>query len=322
MADSRIAIAAAALAALGSFWPAAGESRPGETLRLAIGVAEGGPANRALGDALAAEYARELPHHGFTLLERSYGAVETLEALQRNETDFGISAADVSYLAYAGRLDGYSGRFDGLRGVAVLDLAPLHLMVRPHASIRTVGDLRGRSVNLGPPGSATRYISEILLRAYDIDPAGITAEGLSFSAAGAKLAAGQLDATFATVADPAEFVRSATDAGARLLPIVGPEVERLRNAYRFLQLAQVPGGIYQGHASSILTIGIEKVLLCRRDLPERVVYDFTNRLFRVLPAVAASLDGTRFSALEHGPATPIPLHPGAARYYRERELFR
>jgi TRAP transporter TAXI family solute receptor len=318
-----MAIPAAALAAIGaSLWPAAGQSAPAGALRLAIGVAEGGPSNRALGDALVAEYARELPQHGLTLVEKSYGAVQTLEALERNETDFGITAADVSYLAYAGRLDGYPGRFDGLRGVAVLDLAPLHLMIRPNASIRTVGDLRGRSVNIGPPGSATRFISEIVLRAFELDSTNVATDGLSFSAAGARLAAGQLDAMFATVADPAEFVRSATRAGARLVPILGPEVDRLRNVYRFLQLAQVPGGIYPGHESSILTIGVEKVLVCRRDLPERVVYDFTNRLFRVLPAVAASLDDTRFSALEHGPATPIPLHPGAARYYRERELFR
>jgi uncharacterized protein len=317
-----MAIPAAAIAAIGSFCLAVGASQQGTALRLTIGVAEGGPANRVLGDALAREYARELPQHGFTLLESTYGAVETLEALKRGETDFGVTAADVSYLAYAGRLEGYPGRFDNLRGVAVLDLAPLHLMVRAQASIRTVADLRGRSVNIGPPGSETRFISEIMLRAFELDRTSVSAEGLSFSAASAKLAAGKLDAMFATVADPAEFVTSAARSGARLLPIVGPEVERLRNAYRFLQLAQVPGGVYQGHDSAVLTIGVEKVLLCRRDLPERVVYDFTNRLFRVLPAVAASLGGTRFSALEHAPATPIPLHAGAARYYRERELFR
>ena len=62
-------------------------------------------------------------------------------------------------------------------------------------------------------------------------------------------------------------------------------------------------------------------MMSRADLADSVVYDFTKRLFNVLPQVASSLGRGRFSALEHAPATSVPLHPGAARYYRERELF-
>jgi TRAP-type uncharacterized transport system substrate-binding protein len=64
------------------------------------------------------------------------------------------------------------------------------------------------------------------------------------------------------------------------------------------------------------------LIVCRRDLDEQVVNDLTEQLFAVFPRLARIEATLRFLNLEEAPATPIPLHPGAARYYRERELSR
>jgi TRAP transporter TAXI family solute receptor len=145
---------------------------------------------------------------------------------------------------------------------------------------------------------------------------------MPFAQALSALLDGDLDAMFVTVTDPADIIAQATAAGARMLPIEGPPVKDLRREYPFLQLTLTPGGLYMGHPEPIRTIGVEKVLLCRSGLSERMVYDLTARLFQVLQRVATSLGPGRFTALEYAPATPVPLHAGAARYYRERELSR
>jgi len=71
----------------------------------------------------------------------------------------------------------------------------------------------------------------------------------------------------------------------------------------------------------IHTIGVDSLLICRKDLDESIVYDLTKHFFEALPALSSSLDALRFMDLDESPATPIPLHDGAARYYRERELL-
>ena len=66
-------------------------------------------------------YSGSDPDIQLQLLDSPNGSIETIDALQRGETDFGIAAADVSYLAFAGKLENRPGRVDQLRGIAVLD---------------------------------------------------------------------------------------------------------------------------------------------------------------------------------------------------------
>jgi hypothetical protein len=291
-----------------------------QLIRLTTGAAVGSPANRALGEALVRDYELTSSDTRFELIQGAQGAVDTLQDVQSGSTDCGMSLADVSYFAFAGRIGGGSERFDRLRGVAVLDMAPVHLLVRADAGVRQVTDLRGRPVALGPDGSETQLIARQLLEAFGIANT-ITPHVLPFQAAADRLRAGELHAMFFTVSAPATLVENAIGAGVRLLPLHGGAIPPLLEQYRFLQLTQIPGGLYSGHAEATRTVGVDKVVLCRADLPDSLVYDFTRRLFNVLPQIASSLGRGRFSALEHAPATSVPLHPGAARYYRERELF-
>ena len=70
------------------------------------------------------------------------------------------------------------------------------------------------------------------------------------------------------------------------------------------------------------TLGSEWPLVCRSDLSEDLVYELTREFFAQLPAMARQHREAALIDPEQAPATPIPLHPGAARYYREREILR
>jgi TRAP transporter TAXI family solute receptor len=84
----------------------------------------------------------------------------------------------------------------------------------------------------------------------------------------------------------------------------------------------IPGGTYPNHDRQIPTVGIDSVLVCRADLPEELVYQLTRALFDSLPTLSAARTWLQEMDVGQAAATPIPLHDGARRYYRERELTR
>ncbi|MGH9162394.1 MAG: TAXI family TRAP transporter solute-binding subunit [Vicinamibacteraceae bacterium] len=289
------------------------------TIRLTTGW-PGGFFN-PLGRALVSIYSKAMPDLAFQVVP-SGGAINNLELLQRGEADLGVAFADVAYLAFVGRLDKRSIPFDHLRAVAVLQPTAVHVLVRPSLHITSIHHLRGRRVALGPSGSGTAATAVVLLEAFRLSPADVHGQHLPFMDAANQVSAGQLDAAFVSAGYPVESVQRATRAGADLLEVSGPVVERLRANYPFLRAVLIPSGTYPSLRRAVHTVGIHTVLACSADLDEMVVYRLTKTFFAALPELAVRVGALRRVDLARAPATPIPLHSGAARYYRERELFR
>jgi len=311
------AVVAAALVAAGI--SACRQPEPQRPLRRTLRLTTGTPGARfyPLGQALARVYAASLPDTDIVTLD-SAGSIANVDGLERGSADIGLSYADVAYMAYAGHLDPARKQASGLRAIAVLELAPVHLVVRAGSAIARAADLRGKRVAVGPTGSGSALTARIVLDALGIGEAGVRVESLKYNDAAARLLAGTIDALFVTGSDPVESVRATTIAGARILPLAGSEIEKLRHDYAFFRPTVIRGGTYPGHPQPVATIGVDNVLLCRRDLDEATVHDLTRQLFLHLAStpLLISMD------LEQAPATPIPLHEGAIRYYRERELSR
>ena len=318
------ALAWAAAVVLIGTWPLAScrtpapvRSRP--LVRLTSGTPGGG--FFPIGDGLARAYATSLPFVDVRLQE-SAGSVSNVEAIERGEADMGLAFADVAYMAFTGRLDGQPARFEQLRGMAVLELTPVHLVVRADSGIRTVADLRGRRVGVGPPGSGTGLTAKLVLKAFGIESTSVRMESLRYNDAAMRLRDGGLDGMFIDGSYPLESVRNATSLGGQLLSLGGAAIDQLRRDYPFLRRTVIPGGTYPGQPAPIHTIGVETLLVCRRTLDESLVHDLTRSFFDILPLLSAQQDSLRMMDLDQAPATPIPLHEGAARYYRELELVK
>jgi TRAP transporter TAXI family solute receptor len=255
-------------------------------------------------------------------VQESPGSVRNLHALHGGTADIGFAFADVAYMAYVGRLAEDPTPFDRLRGIAVLQVTPLHVLVRSGLTVTSIRDLRGHRVGMGPPGSGTALTSELLMRAFGIQSHEIRAETLSSNEAAVRLAAGTLDAAFVNADYPSASVEMATGAGARLLAVDGPDVARLRSDYPFLRFTFIPGATYPSQGFAIPTIGFDSLLICRADLDEELVYRLTKAFFELLPLLSTERVSLQHMDANRAPATPVPLHRGAARYYRERELTR
>lgn len=246
----------------------------------------------------------------------SAGAVANINAIQRGEAELAFTFADVAYMAFSGQLSRHSPPFTQLRGIAVLQVTPIALVARPGLSIRDPGALRGLRVGVGPEGSGTAVTASLILQAFGLAE-DVRVETIGFQEAAERLLSGRLDAMFDNAINRSASLKRATDGGARFVPIEGPAADRVRRDYPFLTATLLSRELY---GNSVHTIGVNGLLICRSNLDEGLVYELTKQLFLSLTLLGRG--ALRFMDVEQAPATSVPLHPGAARYYRERALSR
>lgn len=270
---------------------------------------------------LTEEYRRAMPDLDIQPVQAAFSS-EGLSQIQAGTLDLSVVLADDAYRAYFG--EGATPRSDSaVRAISLLQPLPTYLLARAGSGIRSVSDLEGKTVAVGPEGSSVWKLGTLVLKAFDVEQVNIKAIGSREVAVH-----GLQDGTFDAIMLPGYVYPEAfTEAllrerGAYLLPIEGPPVERLRRESPFVRVVMIPRDIYPGQEQIIPTVGIDMLIVCRRDLDEPLAYRLAEQLFNVFPRLARVEATMRFLNLEEAPATPIPLHPGAARYFRERELSR
>jgi TRAP transporter TAXI family solute receptor len=256
-----------------------------------------------------------VPHLGVEIATEGGSSINSLIDLHQEKTDISGALADVAYLAYNGQLEEIPKPFSQLRGMAVTGLNTIHLFAGRGVKVETLRDLKGLRISLGAPGSSVALITPRMLQAHGIQPRDIHAVRTPNSELVDLLGRGQIDVAVSAFTVPSNQVVAAMQAGARLVDIEGPAIEELRTQYPYLKGTLIPAGTYPNQTKPIRTIGVDVVLVCRADLDEEVVYDLLDAYFATRPAMTPP-------NLERAPATPIPLHAGAARYYRQRELSR
>jgi uncharacterized protein len=290
--------------------------------RLTVRFSTGFPTGnfRPFSEALVKGYARLVPDIHVESIDTP-GSVRNLEAMQDGTIDIGLAQAGIAYMAYNGRLRENSKPLRAIRGIAVLNSSAVHLLVGPDSKVRSMDDLRGGRVGVGPEGSGAGVTSRTVLRGY-FPPGQVHEVGTTVPRTMSMLLENSLDAAFTISSVPNDEAMSLTKAGARLLHIRGPAADEVRTVYPFFRSEIVPARSYPGQNEPVQTLSVDVVLLARAGLDAIVVRRLTEGLFRMLPQLTAELPFLKGMMPERAPATPVPLHPGAALYYRERELRR
>ena len=241
--------------------------------------------------------------------------------LENGEIELAMIQTDLAYVAYTQGLGASPQPMRKLRGVAVLYTTPLHLLVTDSSHISSVQDLRGKRVFAGAAGSPTEFTANMSLQGLGLSLRDMQIQRLPDAELARSLRAGELDAVFYRGNDPYPAIQEMMQVpGVKFVSMSRNEIETIRAYHPFLQSTSIPAGMYGNHAE-IETVGGDMLLACRADLPDELVYWVTRTLFESLPELASSLPSLRRLDPEHVQASPVPLHPGAARFYRERELF-
>jgi TRAP transporter TAXI family solute receptor len=315
---TRAAVVVACLVA----WSATGcrNARPAGQVPASRPVLRVADAFAPLSKPLIEEYRHALPN--IDIQERQVASVQVLEQIDNGTIDFGVALANDAYRAYWGANAPGSNSTSKVRGVSLLQPLPMYLLVRAGSGIHRVADLRGRVVAVGARNTSSWTLATLVLKAFNIEP--VTIRELSTrDEAATGLKNGTLDAiVLPGYVYPDDVTYAVIRDGAYLIPIDGPPIEQLRRELPFIRVVMIPRDIYPGQDRIIPTVGIDMLIVCRSELDERLVYQLTEQLFNVFPRLAHVEAMLRFLNMDEAPATPIPLHPGAARYFRERELSR
>lgn len=271
---------------------------------------------------LTEEYRRTLPDVAITQVQSGFSS-EGLSQIQAGTLDLGVVLADDAYRAYFGPEPGRDKPDSAVRAISLLQPLPTYLLARTGSGIQTVADLKGKTVAVGPEGSSVWKLGTLVLKAFRVSPVNVKAIGSREAAVN-----GLRDGTYDAIMLPGYVYPEAftetllREGGAYLLPIDGPAVDQMRRESPFVRVVMIPRDIYPAQNKIVPTVGIDLMIVCRRDLDDALVYRLTRELFDVFPRLARVEATMRFLNLEDAPATPIPLHAGAARYFRERELSR
>jgi len=274
---------------------------------LSLGTAGTGGIYYPLGGALASQMSLVDSVRQYTA-EVSGGSVENVSRLQSGQIDLAFAVGNTVYEAYNGGQD-YATPVSGLRILAPLYPNVTHIVVSQQSGARSVSDLRGGTVSVGPAGSGTEQMSRQILEAYGLTYDDVDVRYLSFSESATALKDGAIDAALISVGYPAAAVLEATTtAGARLLPMEPEALAALREAYPYYIPGTIPAGAYPGVEEEITTAAVFNWIIAMDTLDPavvevllKVVVDGRERLERVHD-MARQMDMTLLGD------APIPLH--------------
>lgn len=253
--------------------------------------------------------------------QASRGSVSNVRNLHAGRIESALVQADVAYLAFKGKppFEGDKG-VPELRAIANLYVEAVHVVVRADSPIHSIEDLRGRRVSLDLMGSGTRSLARKVLKGYGLGPTALRHVNSQVGPAVDRLRSGKIDAFFFVGGYPAPTIsRLAEDVPLRLLSIKGAGAEEIRKGDRFLEPVTIPAAAYDRKAPTP-TLGVRALFVVSESVGEDVVYGVTRALWH--PTTRNILDQgppvTQQMRIENAlTGLTIPLHKGAARFYRE-----
>ena len=258
-------------------------------------------------------------------VESSGASVANAQLIGTGDADFALLQNDIAFYAYNGvTLSAFKDKPIKNMG-AVFTIYPelVHAVVTKASGVKTVRDLKGKKVVLGPQGSGTEANALQILEAYGLKESDFKAERIDAAAAADQLKDGRVDAAFFTTGmGSAVIVDSFISGKVALVPVTGSEAEAMKKKYPFYTSVKVPANTYKDQAETT-TVAVMAMMVARSDLPEDLVYRFTKAIFDDLKQFHAAHSAAQSLTLETAlSGNPIPLHPGAARFYKEKGILR
>ena len=289
--------------------------------RISIATAPTGSVSFVIGAGLARLISQHLPGiHATAEVTGSFADNMRLIAARRVELAFAHN--DIAYDAWKG-VEAFHGTPVPIRALAPLYDSYAQLVTLEGTGITRLGDLRGRRVATGPPGGTVELTSGRLMRAAGIDPdRDIRRERLPIIPAADALRDRKIDALWWVAGLPVPPILDlAASPGIRVRLIPLDEVlEAVRRRYPGMYTrGTISPVVYPGLEQPVPTVVVPAVLVVHRELPEDLAYFITRLLFeRRSELETVHPSAKEVSLLRITGRTPIPFHPGAARYYRER----
>ena len=254
------------------------------------------------------------------------GSNYNIGQIKDGEFQFGVAQSDWQFHAYNGSSKWEGKQFSNLRAVFSVHNEPFQIWARKKAKVKNFKGLKGKTVNIGNPGSGQRGTMEVLMAAMGVDNSyfkGVTE--LTSSEQVKALCDGKIDAYGYSVGFPNGAMEQAATCAAKALPInlTGSAVQGLIDGAPYYAAATIPAGTYTGQKKDVTTFGVKATVVTSADISDELVYLVTKAVFE-------NFDDFRKQHPAFGPlekknmiadGLSAPLHPGAVKYYKEAGLM-
>jgi len=302
----------AAIVSMGFSMPAAAQQQ------LSIATGGTGGVYYPMGGGLAEVINNHVAGYSATA-EVTGASVENMGLIATGDADLAIGLADTVVQAYSG-----TGRFEGqqlpmVRGLASLYANMIQIVALESSGIRSLQDLRGKRVSIGAPGSGTEVNAGAILEANGITYDDIDEQSLNFNETADALANGDIDAGFWSVGAPTSSIMNlSTTQRIVIIALSEAEIDAAMAANDTFAKTTLVGGTYNGVDADIAVLGIPNVLTVSSEMPDDLAYSLTKAMFENIADMQAVHPAANQTTVEFTlAATPVPLHPGAIRYFEE-----
>ena len=286
---------------------------------LSVGTAPPGGAFFVVGGAIAQVVDQNTRTTGWQVSsEATKGTQENIRRLARNELDFALANAAISYFAVRGE-----GKWEAKQEIrTVMTLAPnIALFITPSGSgVNTMADLRGKRVVVGPAGAGFDYFLRPILQAHGIAYDDFTPLHNTQAGAVDMLADGSAAAAFLGGAVPtASITQASASQDIHFIPFDAAARDALFERYPFFAPAKIPADTYRDQREEYAGMNVGNMhLITRASLDEDTAYAFTKALYENRAEVVKKHPaGRAINPKNIVRDTGTPVHPGAIRYFKE-----
>lgn len=257
-----------------------------------------------------------------TQVQSTKASVENLNLLQQGRGELAFALGDSVKLAVEGDEEaGFKEPLDKLRGIAAIYPNFIQIVASKESGVKTLADLKGKSVSVGAAKSGTELNARKIF-----ETAGMSYEDFSkteylpFGESVELIKNRQLDATLQSAGLGVSSIKDlATSIDIQMVAVPAEVAEKLGAPY---VAETIPAGTYQGQEEDVPTVAVVNFLVTHSDVSDELAYQMTKQLFENLPEMEAAHNAAAQIKLENAvKGMPLPLHPGAERYYKEKGLL-
>jgi TRAP transporter TAXI family solute receptor len=276
-----------------------------------------------LGVALGQIYTKAIPDTK-TSVQATKASVENLNLIQAGRGEIAFTLGDALSDAWKGDEEaGFKTPLKGLRTIAGIYPNYIQIVASEESGIKTLADLKGKRISVGAPRSGTELNARVILKA-----AGLTykdfakVEYLPFGESVELIKNRQLDVTLQSAGLGVASIRDLATSIKINVVSVPIEVASKITDPAYLP-ASIPANTYTGQTDAVPTVLIRNFLVTGEGVPADTVYAMTKALFTNLDQLSAAHSAAKSITAADAPKNvPVPLHPGAERYYREAGLLK
>ncbi len=257
-----------------------------------------------------------------TQVQATKASVENLNLLQQGRGEIGFSLGDSLVMGWEGDEEaGFREPLTKLRRIAAIYPNYIQLVATADSGITTLEDLRGKTLSVGAPASGTELNTRAILEAADMTYEDLgQVQYLPFAESVELMKNRQLNATLQSAGLGVASIQDlATTNPTTVVEIPAALVESIGAPYA---PGIIPAGTYNGQEEDVQTATVINYLVTHEDVSEETAYQMTKLLYENLDRMVSSHSAASAIALENAvDENPVPLHPGAERYYREQGLI-